>query len=224
MNQVRCRVTYHGYSNKNLIKFCSLVASGIYNNPSVFVSPSIPSADFATVQTKFSDAVSKYDNAPKIEKTNMENARKNLMSVLDKTKDYVDVIAQGDASIIILAGFIPTKGVTEKSKPVELTNNFTLKRGETSGQAEVTIDYKGTGLPQWYFAICSTDDSLPSNLVENGILNFGALPDGVRVDISKAKKKLFTNLDSGVIYYFYVLVANTVNVSLLSDPKSLKIF
>jgi hypothetical protein len=224
MTKVRCLLTYRRYSNKNLINFCSLVSSGVYTNVSVFPTPTIALVDFTTTLTKYSDAVAKYENAPKIEKTNMENARKNMLTSVDILREYVDGIANGDASTINLAGYMPSKSDAEKSKPVEVTNNFTLKRTDLSGQAEVTISYTGTGTPQWYFAICSTEGTLPSTLVENGILNFEALPEGVRVDLSKSKKKLFTNLDSGVTYYFYVLVANNVNVSPLSDPRSLVVF
>jgi hypothetical protein len=224
MTKIRCLLTYRSFTNKNLIKFCSLVSSGCYTNTSVFHDPPIPDEDFNIELSKFTDAVAKYDNAPKIEKTNMLNARKSMITTVDKLREYVDAVANGDASIIILSGFTPSKGSSEKSKPVEVTNNFTLKRTDLSGQAEVTINYTGTGTPQWYFVVCSTEATLPSTLVENGVLNFGALPEGVRVDISKARKKLFTNLDSGVTYYFYVLVANNINVSPLSDPRSLVIF
>lgn len=224
MTKVRCLLTYRSLSNKNLIQFCSLVASGVYTNTSVFTAPTVPVDDFNTNLTKFSEAVAKYDNAPKIEKTNMLNARSTMLGTVDKLREYVDSTAHGDASIIILAAYTPSKATSEKSKPVELTNDFALKRTDISGQAEVIIDYKGTGTPQWYFVICSTEATLPNTLVENGVLNFGALPDGVFVDVNKSRRKLFTNLSSGVTYYFYALVANTINVSLLSDPKSLVVF
>ena len=224
MNQIRCRVTFHSYTNKTLINFCSLVAGGIYTNTAIFATPVITNEEFQRAQVKFSDAVSKYDNAPKIERTNLKNARTELMQTVDKIKDYVDGVAKGDESIIILGGFTPTKGAAEKSKPVEKTNDFEPVRTKVLGEAEVTVNYSGSGTPQWYFVICSTDATLPSNLVENGIINFGALPDGVRIDVSKSKKKLFTNLDSNVVYYFYAFVGNTNNIAPLSDPKSLKVF
>ncbi len=224
MKKVKCRVNYRSYGSKYFITFCSLVSNGVYNNPSVFTSPSVPADDFNTALTKFSDAYGKYKNAPKIEKTNLTNAHNNMLSIVDKVREYVDVVANGDASIIILAAFTPTKPISEKSKPVEITNDFEVDRTKILGQAEVTINYVGTGEPLWYFAICSTDATFPSTLVQNGVLNFGALPDGVSIDISKAKKKLFTNLTSGVTYYFYVLVGNTVNISLLSNPKNLTVY
>ena len=224
MKKIKCKVIYRSYGSKFFITFCKLVSNGIYNNPLVFLSPTVHADDFNSTLTKFSDAYGKYKNAPKIEKTNLTNAHNDMLAIVDKIKDYVDIVADGDASIIILAAFTPTKSTTKKSKPVEVTNDFDVTRTNILGQAEVTINYAGKGEPMWYFAICSTDATFPSTLVKDGVLTFNALPDAVSIDISKAKKKLFTNLISGTTYYFYALVGNTKNVSLVSNPKSLTVY
>ncbi len=221
MKKVRCNLAFRGYTKQPYLDFCTGVSGGIYTNAGVFVTPPFHKDEYDAVLSKYIDAAKKYKDSPKIEKTNYDNAKGAMTGVLNKTAEYVDSIALSDASIIILAGYVPTKSAKDKSKPLEANNDFKPVRTATKGKVTVTINaYKVPGTI-WYFCLCTENGDLPASLTANGVLDFTNLPEGALLDLSKNRKKEFTNLASGKTYYFYVFASNTVSVSPLSDPQLL---
>ncbi len=223
MKKIRCLLIHRKMSNRNLIVVCASVANGIYNNTAQFGTPAVPQATYNAAVINFAESVARYENAPKIEKTAMLAARKEMISVLDRLTVYVDDIANGDASLINLSGFEPTKENVNKSNPLAASESFDVRRTANFGEVEVEI-HKMNGYDAiWYFVICSTSSNLPPNLIVNGMLNCNAFDPTDLVCLTKGRTKNFTNLQTGKWYYFYLIGANAVSVSPLSSPKGLQL-
>ena len=223
MKKIRCSLGYHSYRNKYYITFCTRVENGVYNNSGKFPEPPIEIEVFKAVFLKYTDTAAKFVNAYKIERTNLDNCREDMDEILDQLSEYVDKVSKGDASIITLAGFNPTKGTVDKSKRLAPTNDFEVERTKVAGKFVVNINTYNTNGTVWYFCLCCEEGNLPPDVITNNIFDSSKLANFGWIDMSKARKKEYTNLISGKTYYFYVFVANTAGVSLLSDPKSIKV-
>ena len=223
MKKIRCRLDYRDFSNRDLIQICTQVSNGIYNDVNVFGSPVVTKVVFTTAFNKYADAVARYENAPKIEKTAMELARKEMIEILDIMRLYVDQLANGDESLINLSGFAPTKATVEKSVPLVTTESFDVRRTTNLGEVEVEI-HKHSGYDAlWYFAICSSFSNLPVNAINNGVLDLSISNEEIRINLSNGRTKVFSNLPTGKMYYIYVFAANSVSVSPLSSPIALQL-
>lgn len=223
MKKIKCRLEYRRYRNRKLIVVCTSVANGIYNDTAQFASPVVTQAVFTTTFIAYAEAVAKYDNAPKIEKTAMLVARNEMIDVLDRLAVYVDEVANGDASLINLSGFTPTKESMNRSNPLVASEAFDVKRTANLGEVEVEV-HKISGYDAiWYFVICSSESSLPPNSIVDGVFNCNSLAEGDKICLTKSRVKVFSNLQTGRMYYFYLIGANTVSVSQLSSPKGLQL-
>ena len=222
MKKITCKVSYRGYSNVLLPKFCTLIEGGLYANPIVFTNPPVPLDEFKNVEDNYINAVSKYNVAPKIEKTNMLAARGKMITVLDKLAVYTDDRANGDANIITLSGFEPTKATSNKSQPIDQYNMFEVERTKNLGEALLRIETYPNGKNISYYAFGTTEATLPEGFIVNGMINFSALNDGF-FDLNKGRIKLFKGLTTNTTYYFYIILANAAGLSQVSTPVSIKI-
>ncbi len=223
MKKIRCRLEYRDFNNRDLIQFCTQVSNGIFNDADKFDAPAVAHAVFTTAFTNYTDSVARYENAPKIEKTAMELARKEMIEILDLMRLYVDQLANGDESLINLSGFVPTKATVDKSTPLVATESFDVRRTTNLGEVQVEIHKQSAYDALWYFVICSTSYNLPANIVNEGVLDFSNKNDNMRINLSNGRTKVFSNLPTGTMYYFYVIAANSVSVSPISSPKGLQL-
>ena len=106
--------------------------------------------------------------------------------------------------------------------PLEPTNDFEVERTNVVGKFIVNINTYDTNGTVWYFCLCCEEAELPADIITNNIFDLAKMSNFGWLDMAKTRKKEYTNLVVGKTYYFYVFVANTAGVSLLSDPKSLK--
>ncbi len=223
MKKVRCMLGYRNYSNRNLINLCTKVSNGIYNDSNEFSTPVVPQAEFENSLHKFTDSVGRFENAPKIERAAMEQARKEIIELLDSLRIYVDSLANGEESLINLSGFVPTKGNVTKTAALELVDSFDVRRTANLGEVEVEI-HKNTSVDVvWYFVICSTLSNLSTDTIQNGFLTVQEAHLGMAINFNNGRIKKFTKLSTGVMYYFYVFAVNSVSVSVLSSPKGVQL-
>jgi hypothetical protein len=221
MPVAHCKLDYHKFGNSTLENRASQIANGIYTNPAIFSSPIISQAEFTTVQTDFNNAAADYDIYGAVKKTAFTNARKKIIDILDLVADYVDGVAKGDGSIIILSGFVPTSTVLQSNIPLVKIESFLLRRTSISGEIEVEIPtIVGHGTVN-YFCICSEGVPLNTTAISNGQFQLSEASNKIHFDFSKSRKKLFKNLTIATTCYFYVFASNTVSVAPLSDFKSL---
>ncbi len=221
MKKINCLVSYRGFTNVTLPKFITLIEGGLYANPQIFVTPPVPLDEFKVVELNYINAVSKYDVAPKIEKTNMLIAKEKMIGVLDNLRVYVNGVANGNADIITLSGFTPSKAAAQKSKPLDRYGDFDLKLGDNSGELKAKITAYPLDKNVKYMMLCTKQDQLPENFIVNGVFDFSVVPDA-KFALNNGRIKLFTNLEAGTVYYFYLFISNTVSISPPSLPKSFK--
>jgi hypothetical protein len=221
MLKSHCTLEYHHFGTTKLDTFASGVANGIYTNPTSFPAPIIAQPAFGGLRTAFSTAAAEYATYGATKKTALINAQKALIDGLDLQADYVNTVANGDESLIILAGFVPSITVPQSNIPVEVINSFSVKRTNNIGEIIVEIPaITGHGSIN-YICVCVEANPLTTPLITNGQLKTEAADGLVRIDVNKSRKKIFTGLTPGVIYYFYVTASNTAGVGPLSALRSL---
>ena len=220
MSTIHCTLGYHRYGTSQLDTFSAEVGNGIYTNPTVFINPPFAPAEYDKVRAIFEAAAADYAKYGAVKKTAFVAARKKLIDVLDVQADYVDGIANGDASIIQLAGFIPSSSTPQSSSPLEKINSFIAKRTDNSGEVYVEIpSIKGYGTIN-YGCIVSEGAPLSAITINDGQITLTDNTATVRIDFNKSRKKLFKSLTIGTTYYFYVYATNAVSVSPISDSKT----
>jgi len=216
-----CKLDYHKVSVATLENKATQVASGIYDNATTFSSPPITKDEFTHLQTDFDNAAADYVTYGAVKKTAFTNCQKKLTSTMDLLASYVDGIANGDESIIILSGFTPTSSMPQSNIPLNRVDTFMLKRTTTPGEILVEIPtIKGHGTIS-YFCICSEGAPIDAPLIVDQQLTLENITNKVRYDFSKSRKKVFKALTPGTIYYFYSFGCNTVSVAPISEVRSI---
>lgn len=234
MVKIRCKLSYHSLRTNVIKVFAVGVRDGIFNNNPPFITPPIT---IVALQLLIDDYSAAYD-AFKLHTaaiSSVDDARDLLMAGLDTLRVYVDTEANGNAIIIALAGFEPTKGSANNVvKPLQPTG-VTLVRGiqgELIAECATIIDADSYGavltselLPAWFVI-----DGFGQVVIEQGNTP-GPIPpsapspgnaDGI-LDLTKARKKKFSNLQVNVTYYVYFWAANAAGVSPLSNAVSKKV-
>jgi hypothetical protein len=215
-----CTLGYHRANTSGLDTFTNGVGNGIYSNPDMFATPSVTETDFTAAKNAFSAAAADYATYGMTKKSAYIVARKALLDVLDTLADYVDLIAQGDESTIILAGYVPSLAMAQKNVPIEKILFFTTKRTDTVGEIVVEIPAIQKRGNVTYNCVCSEGAPLSNPVLVNGQIKVAATDANVLNDANKSRRKVFSGLTAGVVYYFYVYTSNSVSVSPLSDAKS----
>ena len=220
MSKSHCILDYHRFNVLALENRASQVANGIYTNTSIFSVPVIAKQEFEAIQMGFSSAAAEYATYGAVKKTAFTNSRSKIINSLDQLADYTDSVADGDESIIILSGFVPSSTVPQSNIPLNKIESFSLTR---SNPLEVTVEIPaitGHGAIN-YFCICSEEAPIENLSIVDGQLVLDTVTTKVRFDFNKSKKKVFKGLLSKATYYFYVFASNTVSVSPISDVKSI---
>jgi hypothetical protein len=221
MLQQRCLLNYHQYGISELDTQSNMVYNGIYSNALIFPTSPVIKTDFDDHKAAFSSAAADYLTFGFTKKTIFLEARKALINDLDQTADYVNTVAQGDPSIIMLAGYAPTAAEAHKNTPLEKIPVFTMVHTTVSGEIVIEIPaIVGQGSVT-YSCFCSQGAPLSHPYLINGKLKLDASDPEVHGDVTKGRRKIFTGLIPGVLYYFYVYATNSVSVSPLSDARSI---
>ena len=238
---IHCSLSYHKSRVDALPVFAVGVRDGIFDNMAVFMTPPIGEPDFGVLIQNYNDRRGAYENGGLAQKGPYQEAKQALMEGLDALADYVNGVASGDENIILLSGFVPTKGFRSDSpKPVQPTG-IVLKRPATGVIAAECANQK---VAVNYICMVTVNDPLPSNVVlnENGQLTYTSSDDApvqdqtdqnasnsadattittAYIDFNPGRRKEFRNLQLGSRYYFYFIAANAQGVSTISDGVSM---
>lgn len=225
MAKIRCKLSYHELIGEDLTNFSVGVRNGIYDHNPPFTTPPMTQADFQEFIDAFVNENAKFEGHTAT-KAEMEEKRTDLMEALDTLSNYVNTVANGDAEIIELAGFLATKGSSsKKNKPVQPVG-VTLKRGISR---QLIADCPVVENAENYGTLLVADNPLPATIVINNggqiiYENTGTTPSSGAisfiVDLTKGRKKTFNNLAIGTTYYVYYWAANAGGVSVLSAAVS----
>lgn len=221
MSISHCTLGYHQFGTSALDTFANQVSNGIYNNTVQFPAPIIEHDTFSHIKQDFENAAADYATYGAVKKTIFTNTRKKLIDTLDLLADYVDSIANGDESLIILSGFMPSSTIPQGNIPLARIEMFMVKRTANEGEILVeipTINHHGTVN---YYCICSEGVPIENPTIVDSQLILDNVTNKLRYDYSKSRKKLFKGLTIATTYYFYVFASNTVSVAPVSEVKSL---
>lgn len=234
--KIRCKLTYHQMKIALFQLFIAAVRNGIYNNIAVFMTPPI---SVAVLDALIADYNTKYDNYKNRigSKGDYLTAKTALMNALDTLAEYVNGVANNNPDIIILAGYTPTKGVNNNVPAPLQAQNVVITRG-TPGT--LVTDCDPVANAENYGVILVAGSELPETVIMNGSGQLEYTDDGlssspsgaasvavpmvkVIIDLTKARKKTFINLQIGTTYYVYYWSMNAGGVSPLSEVVSKKV-
>lgn len=236
MRKIKCSLAFHKAKLDTIPTIAGGVRDGVYGNPTPFDTPPMLETDFQALITDYQTKRDAYKQGGLAQKGPFLNAKDNMMEGMDTMAAYVDTVADGDANVITLAGFVPTKGTTsEQPDPVQPTG-VTVKHG-TTGILYAECDNQPQAMG--YGCIMTVGEPLPSNVVMNGVGQLlvsdsgdvggtdetaVSASDGMvtgTFDLNPNRKKTFRNLTPGVFYYFTFYAYNATGVSSLSASASL---
>jgi len=218
-----CKLSYHSYGKTALDTFANGVKNGIFSNPTVFATPPLTEDELKHIIADYSTALADYEAYGKTYKTAYLNAKGKLMSTLDVIAAYVNGVANGDPSIISLAGYLPTAGSSQAAPMLEKILTVVVTATNVSGQVIIeTPAITGKGVTGYGLILVSGAPLTVDNF-SKGIFNLTAIADQkVIIDFTKGKKKVIDGLDSSMVYYGYMFATNSVSVSPLSDVRTVK--
>ncbi len=223
MKKQVCRLSFHRYGKEKLAGFAGGVKNGIYNNETVFVSPPLTSSELSHLMEDYIAAMNIYNANGKNYKTGYLVAKDKLMAGLDKLAAYVNEIANGNESVITLAGFEATANVSHAAPELGKIITVEVIVSNVGGQVILeTPDIRGKGVTG-YGLILVSGEPLSVENYDNDIVNIKS-GDGQNIifSLDKGKRKVVNGLDSTLTYYGYMYAVNATSVSPLSDARIVK--
>jgi len=229
-------LSYHSIRVNDFPVFAGGVRDGIYGNPVPFATPPITDIAFQALLDDYNNKRYAYEKGGSAQKGPYLDAKENLMEALDTTAEYVDEVADGEVNVILLSGFVPTKGNRSDAPAPDQPTDVKVKRGKASGILLVECAAQSNAVS--YGCIMTANEPLPPNVVmnEGGQMVFAdedapengggepitntSLVQGV-IDFNPGRRKKFQNLTPGTTYYFTFYAANATGVSPFSTPVSL---
>ncbi len=103
-----------------------------------------------------------------------------------------------------------------------IPTNSVLDRGNIQEHGVINTTTPAVASATFYGCVASENAPLPEGSFINGQLSVNAVyANKVRMDINKNRKKTFTSLTSGVVYYFQFYAGNANGISALSTAISI---
>ena len=226
-------LTYNGVLERNmpmgqitskLEKRLEDVKAGVFGNTTVFATPPKTSIVVAAFLLDYADKRTKWEQGGIAQKDAYEKVVTAGRLMLDDFADYVDETADGNITIIKMAGYnatfdpeilLPKGGINridgitfrriEDAPGQMVSENGTLPKGTTA----IGILSEGVPLP---------DDTVIDST--GSITIPGIFTANVKVNMTKQNKKFWINLKNGVTYYVYHVAVTAKGVSLLSVAVS----
>ena len=232
MNTPHCSLDYHQFGVLKLETFADGVRKGIYENDPPFTGPPLSKADIEKLIENYHHTYDDYKNGGKLKKPFFITAKAALIKGLDDTATFVDNLKGLTEEIILMGGYTPTKIVDSAGHIPAQTAGAIITRG---GAGEMFAEVPKVDGAEYYGCIVFAGFPMPSMITLNtaGQLvvisgnnpnpNPNPQPSGTVAvfDVTKGRKKRFTGLQTGTLYYFYFYTANATGVSILSDARSL---
>lgn len=230
MKKQRCSLSYHRIRIDELNVFAGGVNDGVYGNETTFADPPVAANAFAQLLTDFINKRNLYKQGGAAQKGPYLASLDALMDALDTLAAFVDTIADGDANIITLAGYVPTKGTSSTVPAPSQASGVKLTRGSTG---ELLAECDNQAFVLSYMCVLTEGGPLSPDIVINGSGQLvvaseatdnapeATIPSGTLMDLNTNRKKRFLGLDPGTTYYAVFSVTNASGVGQLSEPRSI---
>ena len=224
-----CMRNYHTLAGIKLEKRLEDTKTGVFGNIAVFT---IPPATMIVVAALLLDYANKrvlWEQGGIAQKLAYTNAVKAVIAMLDTFADYVDELADGNITIIKMAGYTatydPNGGNLPKPGIVRIDGVSLIRLVNSPGVLESdngTLP-KGTTV----IGILTEGGPLPDNTIIDSDFNIlipGTYTLNFRVNIGRNRKKIWRNLKNSVTYYVYHIAVTSKVVSQLSVVVSEQCF
>jgi hypothetical protein len=236
MKKQRCSLSFHRAKVDELDLFAIGVRDGIYTNPTIFTAPPYTEVEFQAFIDDYANTRGAYKQGGSAQKGPFEAAKTALMTALDTTATTVDNLADGDANIITIAGYVATKGTSSSAPEPAQLKDVKLSRGSSGQLLAECENQKGVDS---YVCIMSIGVPMPDGVGIDaaGQLHIGEgtkppagdeeTPLGVPatqpaiVDFKKSRKKKFIGLAPGTTYYFVFFGVNARGVGPFSKEVNI---
>lgn len=233
MTKVRCLLNFKRKPINDRPVFASGVRDGIFSNAAVFAAPPIAEPVFSDLISTFIDKRGLYVNGGSAQEPAWNAANRALLNGLEEMADYVNEVADGDADIITLSGFEPTRaGRSESPEPTKPTGVSLKRDDDVPGRLIAECNYQQEA--SHFICILTEGAPLPDYVTVNthGQLVFPReepANEGVggnakifinMIDINQSRRKVFDNLTSLQTYYVVYIATNATGVSPMSNTVS----
>lgn len=236
MSTVRCSRSYHNSKVDFFPVFAGGVRDGIFDNPQTFATPPFTFIDFNNLLDNYNNKRYLYEQGGKSQRGPYRDAKAALMAKLDELANYVDGVANGNANIITLAGFVATKQSRSKSVRPDEPTGVVLTRGK-KGILIAECDPQDQSVH--FGCILTAHKPLPSSVIltkngqlqiiedvndadsKNAQLEAANIMVTALIDLKPQRKKEFTNLKPGVTYFVVYYASNSAGVSPFSLTVSI---
>jgi hypothetical protein len=131
------------------------------------------------------------------------------------TANYISNVADGDAAIVRLAGFVPTKGETTPAQKPDAPSNFYAAANGTKGLINASCTAKNKNALIFVAAPPGADISF---IGDSMLITAGNVT--VQVLTSTKNKVSFNNIPGGVIMDMSVYAVNTAGIGPLANGQS----
>ena len=218
-----CKRDYHKTLGIKLEKRLEDVKTGVYGNTTVFATPPKTIVAVTAFLLDYADKRTKWEQGGIAQKKAYEKIVSEGRIMMDDFADYVDEIADGDITVIRMAGFNPSFDTALLPKPgINRIDNITLKRVEDAPGKLISENGR---LPKGTTVIGILCEGVPLTDEfeidsEGNIFIPGTFTANVRVNMTKQNKKYWINLKNGVTYYVYHIAVSSKGVSLISIAVS----
>jgi len=216
MNRSRCSVSFKRRPIGTLGNFASGVREGMYvTNPGSFPLPPLTSNQLTTLINNYTQAWANYLNARgEATRGAFDASTTALIDGLLQLVDYVDVQAAGVEAVVRQSGFEPIKASASSKPKPDVISGMVLQLGAPQS---LTTDCDPQPQIDTYVAVLTEGTPLPPDvtIVNEGQLIFatgGMLPRTILISCSKSRKKTFTGLNAGTIYYLTMFGIGTGGV------------
>ena len=219
MSQIHVSLNYHRVELDKLDIFGEGVSQGIFGNTGTFATPPITQTVLDDAVEDYVDTRAAYKNGGRAQKGPFQAAKNVLMGHLDTLADYTDEVANGDENIILLSGFLPTKGGDTPAN-VPAAPVVSVKRGESTGI--ILAECAAIAGADYYGCVISEGQPLKDESINgSGYLIFGGVTNTIGLVLTKGRKKTLLGNLPGTTYYIYFYAVNAAGVSPLSAAVSI---
>lgn len=212
-----CSREYHKGTIIEVQDLITEVSTGILAYPLKFTAAPFTKLESDAVVSEFISCKNAFHNGGKAQEPAWNKAFADGIQFLDKTADYVDGVAKGDADIITLSGHKPihVNGRVPAQIPGEV---LVITHIKDSSRGQIIVESEKMGDNVHYGCIMVQGMPLPAgfSIDDKGLMIFPPCTAKIYHSVSNQKKKNFTNLVTGVDYYIYFYVVNAAGAGPIS--------